>query len=457
MTKQKHLKRRIRARMAQTGERYTTARRHIVGSSAVSGSDAAPPAPGQLHFPGIHPETTALRILLANADVRAPHTGEYFTEPMVFGIGGGIGAGGLQLLLRGARLCELLHRRTPPVAGQPHLSGPGRAAVRRDTHIQGNRRRPKTAAKQLGDALAAGGPVLAWVASAHLPYRGLPDYWSGGDYHVVTVYRLDETGALIGDLLDDPVEITAAELATSRARIKEQKHRIMTVAPTEQLDLRAAVGAGIRACYEGLAQQRIKNFTLDAFKTWAGNIHGSRGKQSWARALPARPSPLVRAHVGLRLYRAPAHRRRATAAAVCRLLCRSCRRAARRRAAPARRTLRRARAGVERHRERRVAGTTRQRAARPRELMARKEALLLTEGGRGNRRDQTYLDPPRRATGSSAIRLPPYGDGLRALAVRSPAAHSPGLRSGVRGARGTGRVRWRIENRQPARDRVVGP
>ena len=285
MTKQKHLKHRIRARMAQTGERYTTARRHIVGASADSASDTAPLPSRRLHFPGIHPETTALRILLANADVRAPHTGEYFTEPMVFGIGGGIGAGVFSFFYEAHDFASFY------VAGR-HLWQDNHTYLDRAAQRFGvtptfkETGGAKTAAKQLADALAAGGPVLAWVASAHLPYRGLPDYWSGGDYHVVTVYRLGETHALLGDLLDEPVEITATDLAASRARIKKQKHRSMTVVPGQQLDLRAAVRAGIRACYEGLEKQRIKNFTLDAFKTWAANIHGSRSKQSWARLFP---------------------------------------------------------------------------------------------------------------------------------------------------------------------------
>ena len=285
MTKQKHLKQRIRARMAKTGERYTTARRHIVGAAADSASDISPPSPGRLHFPGIHPETTALRILLANADMRAPHTGEYFSEPMVLGIGGGIGAGVFSFFYEAHDFASFY------IAGrhlwQDNYTYLDQAAQRFGvTPTFKETGGAKTAAKQLADALALGDPVLAWVASAHLPYRGMPDYWSGGDYHIVTVYRLDETHALIGDLLDEPVEITVAELAASRARIKKQKHRIMTVAPTRQPDLRTAVRAGIRACYEGLAQQRIKNFTLDAFKTWSANIHGSRGKQSWARLFP---------------------------------------------------------------------------------------------------------------------------------------------------------------------------
>ena len=60
----------------------------------------------------------------------------------------------------------------------------------------------------------------------------------------------------------------------------------MTVAPAQQLDLQEAVRAGTRACYEGLTQQRIKSFTLDAVKAWGTNIHGSRSKQSWERVFP---------------------------------------------------------------------------------------------------------------------------------------------------------------------------
>ncbi len=285
MTKQKHLKQRIRARMAQTGERYTTARRHVVGSGSDGAPSASTPPPGQLHFPGVHPETTALRTLLASAGVRAPHTGEYFSEPMVFGIGGGVGAGVFSFFYESHDFASFY------VAGR-HLWQDSHAYLDRAAQRFGvtptfqETGGAKTAAKQLADALALGGPVLAWVDLSHLPYRGAPDFWSGGGYHVVTVYRLDDAHALIGDLLDEPVEITAAELAAARARIKKQKHRIMAVAPTQQFDLHAAVYAGIRACYEGLAQQRIKNFTLDAFKTWAANTHGSRGKQSWARLFP---------------------------------------------------------------------------------------------------------------------------------------------------------------------------
>ena len=51
MTAHKHLKERIRARMARTGESYTTARRHVL--------NALPPAEYQLTG-GVHPDTHAI-------------------------------------------------------------------------------------------------------------------------------------------------------------------------------------------------------------------------------------------------------------------------------------------------------------------------------------------------------------------------------------------------------------
>ena len=45
MTKQKHLKRRIRERMQKTGESYTTARLHLLGTPPDAAGEAAPPDP----------------------------------------------------------------------------------------------------------------------------------------------------------------------------------------------------------------------------------------------------------------------------------------------------------------------------------------------------------------------------------------------------------------------------
>src|SRR5262249_3509254 len=89
MTAHKHLKQLVRARMTKTGERYATARRQILREAAAPPTDPA----CRWHFPGSIPAATALRVLLAHAGVRDPHTQEPFSEAMLFGIAGGIGVG----------------------------------------------------------------------------------------------------------------------------------------------------------------------------------------------------------------------------------------------------------------------------------------------------------------------------------------------------------------------------
>ena len=84
MTAHKHLKERIRARMARTGESYTTARRHVL--------NALPPAEYRLTG-GVHPDTHAIAGVLANRGLVDPHTGRPLSEAMVLGVGGGLGAG----------------------------------------------------------------------------------------------------------------------------------------------------------------------------------------------------------------------------------------------------------------------------------------------------------------------------------------------------------------------------
>jgi hypothetical protein len=60
----------------------------------------------------------------------------------------------------------------------------------------------------------------------------LPAQFSGGGYHVITVYRIDDGSgtALIGDLADDPITISLKDLAEARGRIEEQKNRLLSVA-----------------------------------------------------------------------------------------------------------------------------------------------------------------------------------------------------------------------------------
>lgn len=282
MTRQKHFKQLVRTRMAQTGESYTTARRHVLASrteSDISLSDSP-------HFPGAHPETTALRAALAHAGVTNPATGDFFTEAMVFGIAGGIGAGVFHFYYAAEDFASFY------VAGRHrwHESDAyvhdacTRFGVTPTVLESGGK---KKAASLLAEAVEQTGCAIAWVDMGLLPYRGVPPGLEGGGYHVVTVYRINEGEALIGDLMDEPIAIALDDLAAARARIKKQKNRVLTVGgPQQDFDLREAVLAGVQACHDGLMNQRMKNFTLEAFKTWADRIHGSSGKESWEQVFP---------------------------------------------------------------------------------------------------------------------------------------------------------------------------
>ena len=242
--------------------------------------------PDSPHFPGIHPETTALRAALAQAGVTNPHTGEPFTEAMVFGIAGGVGAGVFHFYYAAEDFASFY------VAGRHrwHESDAylndacDRFGVAPTVRESGGK---KKAAAQLADAVAETGCAVAWVEMALLAYRGIPSFYAGGGYHVITVYSLNDGEALIGDLTAEPIAIPLDDLAEARARIKKQKNRVLTLAGAQQeIDVREAVLAGVKACHDGLANARMKNFTLEAFKTWAGRIHGSTGKDSWEQVFP---------------------------------------------------------------------------------------------------------------------------------------------------------------------------
>jgi hypothetical protein len=284
MTKRKHFKQLVRSRMEKTGEGYTTARRHVI--------QKAQPSESQIpsHFAGHVPATAALRVLLTHAGVRAPHTKQPFSEAMLFGIAGGVGIGICSFFYEKANTATFF------IAGR-HLWQDDLAYLRQvcgrfDARPVVHETTGARAAEQaLRDALEEYGPCVAWVDFAHLPHRAMPAVWSGGCYHVVTVYRIDAAAgtALVGDLTDEPVAVPLADLAAARARIKKQKHRLLSLPPSSRTpDLPALVRDGLRACHHGLTGGTgWKNcrtpFSLEAVRLWGEHLYGSKAKERWER------------------------------------------------------------------------------------------------------------------------------------------------------------------------------
>jgi hypothetical protein len=284
MTQQKNLKQRIRQRMEKTGESYASARRMTL--------QQAPPAHDHsqpfMHMPGSVPGATALRSLLANAGLRADHDGKPYSEAMIFGIAGGIGAGVFSFHYAKENLSTFY------IAGR-HLwhddLGYLRAAAQRmgakvEVKETGG---AKQAASQL-DAALKQGPAIAWVDMAELGTRGLPDYWSGGGYHVLVVFQGKDGDYVLGDLADQPARLPAKQLAKARGRIKKDKHRLLQVVQVPaRIDLHQAVTDGLRACHHGLTNARLKNFTLQAFAKWAKDLR-SEAKDGWGQMFNPGPN-----------------------------------------------------------------------------------------------------------------------------------------------------------------------
>jgi hypothetical protein len=269
MTVHKHLKQLVRARMTKTGERYAAARRHVLRDVPQPPADPA----SRWHFPGCVPATTALRVLLAHAGVRAPHTGQPFSEALLFAVAGGVGAGMFTFFYEKEGFASFF------IAGRHGWRDDlayfhqacGRFGI---TPVVRESSGAKTADRQLGECLADS-PCVAWVEG----------------YRVVIVYRIDAAAgtALIGDLADDPIPMPLADLAKTRGRIKKQKNRLLSVpASPSSPDLAPLVREGLRACHEGLTKGP-SNFTLETFRKWAERMHGSKDKESWERIFTPGP------------------------------------------------------------------------------------------------------------------------------------------------------------------------
>ncbi len=276
MTQRKHFKRLVRDRMRKTGESYATARRHVVeGASDAAGAHDP-------HLPGTNPATAALRVLLAGGSrTEAP------TEAMVFGVAGGIGAGVFAFRYEKENFSSFFvsgrHRWDDDLAFIQTAVGRFGAEAR-ITESGG----AVASERQLDEALARGGPVIAWVDAAHLPHRALPRIYSGGAYHVVVVYGSSDSGEAfrIGDLADEPFEISRSDFSAARGRIKKQKNRLLTLEGAADRDLATAIHEGLAACHHGLLHGRMKNFTIEAFSSWAERLSGKVDKESWDRMFP---------------------------------------------------------------------------------------------------------------------------------------------------------------------------
>ena len=278
MTAHKHFKQLVRARMSKTGESYSSARRQVLRQAP----QPAPTKQTAYHFPGSVPAAAILRAMLTHAGVMDPATGAPLSEAMVFGISGGIGAGVFSFHYAKENLSSFF------VAGrhlwQDHRAWAEGAAGRLGVKtVVKESSGAKPAEQQLRQLLGEGRPVMVWVEG----------------YRVVGVHAIDDQAstALVSEAADQLRSMPLAELAATRARVKSQKNRVLALERAGKPPrLPELVRVGISACVQGLTKARMKNFTLEAFATWADRLDGSKAADAWEKIFP----PGVHLYLGLR-------------------------------------------------------------------------------------------------------------------------------------------------------------
>jgi hypothetical protein len=287
VTSQKHLKAAVRARMARTGERYTTARRHLVGPTEVAAHPGV--LPGYPAFGGgRHHDSGLLTHVLEAAGVVSAQDGQPLDEPMVAGLAGGIGfmyfsfsyAGHLPTMT----IVPRIHPR-PFLPGALERSGIAHRVVETTSAAK--------AARELEAALTAGRAPICTVDRPALGYHPWASPYAGNDpYDVAVVGRRGDV-LLLDDECLEPTGITAADLAAARAAHRKSRHRMLVVEPDagaggKPIDLVPAVRSALAVTVHDLTEDVMPNnfagnFGLRGLEKWATAVGDRRTKTGWAR------------------------------------------------------------------------------------------------------------------------------------------------------------------------------
>jgi hypothetical protein len=297
MTRHKHLKAAVRARMERTGERYATARRHLVGTAPRPDVVPGYPAFGG----GRHHDSGLLTHVLAAAGIVTAHDGEPLDEPAVAGLAGGIGFMYFSFSYAGHVPTMTI---VPRIHPRPFLRGAlERAGVPHRVVETGSAAK---AARELDAALAAGRAPICTVDRPTLGYHPEAAAYLGNDpYDVAVVGRSDDGTVLLDDECLEPVPVPGEVFAAARAAHRKSRHRMLVVdVGGPPVDLAAAARAAIAVTVRDLTEDVMPNnfagnFGLRGLAKWADAVADRRTKHGWTRLYG---SSAAHVHAMQRLY-----------------------------------------------------------------------------------------------------------------------------------------------------------
>lgn len=236
-------------------------------------------------FDGRHWETGTVRNFFAYRGVKALHTGQPFSEALLLGISGGVVMGYFSFAYEGYDpQARILTRNT----FDPFETLLARLGVVQDLRQTTN---PDKGRVNLIAALEEGLPAIVWADAFSLPYN-LLDARTMWMMFPILVYGYDEAAkkALIADRARVGLLVTPDQLQQARARVKQDRFRLLTLDHPDPGKLPAAVTAGIWQCIrlfvEAPPKGSANNFGLQAYRHWADLLTKPKQRQSWAKEFP---------------------------------------------------------------------------------------------------------------------------------------------------------------------------
>ncbi len=238
-------------------------------------------------FIGTHWETGSVANALAHRGVKAPHTGQPYSEALLMGVSGGAVMGYFNFAYEGYDpQARILTRNT----FDPWDTMLSRLGVIQNTQ---HTNKPERGVHNLVDALEEGHAPIVWADIFSLPYNVLSKdegMWAMFP-HVVFGFDEQNNIAHLADRIPLSLTIPADVLHMARARVKKDKFRVVTFDPPVADKLVSAVQLGICDSIKLFTEKPPKgsknNFGLKAYEWWAEQLTNPRARMSWEKEFPA--------------------------------------------------------------------------------------------------------------------------------------------------------------------------
>lgn len=235
-------------------------------------------------FTGYYWQTASIASALQYQDIKMPHTGKPISEALLFGVGGGMNFGYFFFHYEGYDPQVNILTRNTFNAFEPIL---GRLCIAYESKQTTSANKGVT---NVTDALENGQAPIIWADMYHLPYYGLEYDEQNWAMMPMVVYGVEGDIVHIADRARKGLSVSSEDFALARARVKKERHRVVTLDAPNSDKLASAVSLGLWDCIKLYTEKpprgSAKNFGFKAYDKWIELLTRPKAKGSWAKTLP---------------------------------------------------------------------------------------------------------------------------------------------------------------------------